>query len=589
MTLTLPRCQQMLLVALSLSLLACAGRTPDFTVADELAAKARDTAVHCDAPLNRCAIDSPLHHLDLPSNRHHLMLLEQGEASLVTRVHMIRAAREQILLQNYVINDDEVSRFLLDELVDAARRGVQVRILADAFISMPDTTLQAAIEKAHSNLELRLYNPMRDAAAMNNSQFFTAMFCCFRQLNHRMHNKVFSIDGEHAILGGRNTAGRYFDMDTRMNYLDVEVLVSGSEVTAIDASFFEYWEHGLVRPARHTRDVAASLHDSQAREVIYEGNSRHQYIIDQAEDPKWLPGQWETRGFLVDSVQYFSDPPGKALLSEPDPLRDSTQLLHNLMETAEHRVVIQSPYLVMSRRFEDVLRNLNGIEILFSSNSLGSTDAFPVYAISRRQRQRMLDDYAMRVFEMKPFPGQVELFVPRYPTLIEEKEAGIETPMLREPRSPTREMPGPRLSLHGKILIVDDHTAVVTAHNFDPRSEVYNTENGIIVHDTAFAAALNDFIELTIAPENSWESGMRESRIGVLGAINRRMAGLSRRLPTLDLWPTHATENFNQPDPEDNPLPRADRAVGEYPEVRLGRRMATSFISRMMGFTRPLM
>lgn len=586
--------RKLTMLVLAITLAGCASRSVDSGAMDQLVEQRRDTAVTCPPErTDRCAMASPLHQLAMDDRRHHLMILDQGEAALITRVHMIRAARKQIFLQNYIVNDDAASRLLLGELIQAAQRGVQVKVLADALISMPDPELQAALEVAHENFQLLIYNPLRNEAVISNRQFFAAMFCCFRQLNHRMHNKIVSIDGEHAILGGRNSAGRYFDLDTRMNYLDYEVLVSGPVVEEIDSSFMEYWQHELARPPRHTRDIASALEQQDVPAEIAPKEERFDFIRQQASDHGWLEEQWKKKGFRVEGVEYFSDPPAKTLLDTIPPQRNSTTLLYNLITSASHSVVIQSPYLVLSDDLHDALQLASPAEVIISTNSLASTDAFPVYAISRRERHRLVSDLGLNVYEMKPFPQDINEFVPRYQTLIEEKEAGLYAPLRGDTRPPTRDMPGPRLSLHGKLLLIDDHTAVVTAHNFDPRSEVYNTENGIIVYDQAFTAALREFVDQTIAPGNSWVSLEKPRKVPLLGDLNQWLARGSRRLPTLDLWPGRLAQNYQQPDTRHDSQEQAPsstlQAVGEFPEVRAGRRFFTGFLSRMFGFTKPLM
>src|SRR5690554_3086342 len=45
----------------------------------------------------------------------------------------IAAARREVLLESYIFNDDRVGREMAHQLAEAARRGVTVRVLADAF------------------------------------------------------------------------------------------------------------------------------------------------------------------------------------------------------------------------------------------------------------------------------------------------------------------------------------------------------------------------------------------------------------------------------------------------------------------------
>ncbi|MBZ2189824.1 phospholipase D family protein [Alcanivorax sp. JB21] len=579
--------------------LSACGVTPvDRAAMDVSVAQRQNAQLDCpEAHPQRCAPTSGLAGLvDDSGDTQHVITLSRGSDALAARLHMIRTARSHILLQNYIFSDDEAGMLLLAELVAAARRGVQVHVLVDALLSLPDPALQASLELAHEGFALRLYNPMREHAMVRGGDAIAALTCCFRRFNHRMHNKLFAVDGRHVILGGRNTAARYFDLDTRMNFIDFEILVSGHVVEEVERGFFRYWHHELTRSPRHTVDVAAAL-DADVAPLSVIPATRLNFALAQAMDERWLDALIRDAGFRVSDVTYFNDPPDKIHVAPQDLAEDSTGQLRALMADARHSVTLQSPYLVMSRDFERFLRQRDpAVRWRISTNSLAATDAFPVYAISRRQRQRMVARHGLEIHEIRPFPEDMTDWVPRYDALIEEKAMGLSSLMAGDPQSPVREMPGPRVSVHAKVLVIDEEIAVITSHNFDPRSEVYNTENGLIIRDGAFAAAMTALLEQMMRDENSWLHAEKPRGIPVLGSINRTLARGSRRMPTLDVWPAHMTQNYSLRAGAD-PVPPLHPAFheryepeGEFPEVVLGkRRRHTAIISRMFGFLRPLM
>lgn len=537
--------------------------------------------------------------LDVPplaGARHRAVLIEQGSDALAMRIHLIRSAREQIDMMSYIFADDDSGRLLLDELLAAARRGVKVRLMVDSLFSLDNPELLAALAQSYPAFEIRLYNAVFDRAVLGRARFAAAIFCCLRRLNHRMHHKLLAIDGRHALLGGRNVADRYFDLDTRMNFLDMEVLVSGAEVAVMIEDFERFWRHQFSRPAWHTHEVAARLIDGRASDTpeLAPGN-RAVYALAMVEDPAWLERLLADSGYFVEHLKYFSDPPG--LARQGADAAYSTASLRELMGSSRHRLTIQTPYFVLDRGFEHALESLGeGVEITVSTNSLAATDAWPVYAISRRQRYRMIEGFGLRLHEVKPFPADIERFVKRYPKLVADKAAGVESTSSGDPAPATRDMPGPRVSLHAKLVISDGERAAITSHNLDPRSLTYNTENGLLIEDAAFAHALEGYVEMLIRPRNSWVVAARQPGPPVLGHINRGLARLSRRLPTLDLWPWYLTENYELPAYGPTPSPDEEtfrfiaRPVGMSPEVVHGpRRLLTSIVSRMFGFTTPLM
>ena len=149
---------------------------------------------------------------------------------------------------------------------------------------------------------------------------------------------------------------------------------------------------------------------------------------------------------------------------------------------------------------------------------------------------------------------------------------------------------GARMGLHTKSLVVDRRIGVIGTHNFDPRSETYNTEGAVIIDDPVFAQRLADSILRDIHPQNSWTVAPR-SKPPVLSGLNYSMGKASEALPILDFWPwRYATDYEFKPGPGcPEPLPRQHpdflscyTAVGDFPEVNVGPkwllvRMLTAF------------
>lgn len=564
----------------------------------------RDTALTCPPRTrDRCADDTPLAAL-VDQDRHYVVPLEIGADALAARVHLLRSARERIEIQNYVFFADDSGRLLLDEMIAAARRGVRVRLLVDALFSLPNLEELHRLVTAHERLEVRMYNLPLGRTTLSNTALAAGVLCCFRHLNHRMHFKLVVVDDRFAILGGRNTADRYFDLDTGTSFLDFEVLVISSEARTMREIFDVYWRHRRTAPAWHGRDVARLINKDHSASQVTESersmqvrrlfDNRAVRLAEMGGDAGWQQRRLMARVMPADEIEYFWDPADR-----PNRLRRPSPASERILEAiagAADSVHLQSPYFVMSRDFRKVLKNLpEEVSVKVSTNSLASTDAFPAYAIQRRQRHMALDRLRIEIFELKPYPADRHHYVPRYAELIREKAAGIVSAAPGDLASATREAPGPRLSLHAKVLVIDDEVSLVTSHNLDPRSEHYNTENGVVVRSRAFARFLRASIERAMAPRNAWYVGPRYSEHPASRA-SRAIAGWSRRLPTLDLWPVRHTQNYQLPTGGHHvPWWHEDffdtwEPAGDMPEVtRWSRRWATDFISRMTGFLEPLM
>ncbi|MBE2291875.1 MAG: phospholipase D family protein, partial [Xanthomonadaceae bacterium] len=149
---------------------------------------------------------------------------------------------------------------------------------------------------------------------------------------------------------------------------------------------------------------------------------------------------------------------------------------------------------------------------------------------------------------------------------------------------------GPRMGLHAKSMVIDRRIGVVGTHNFDPRSETYNTEAVLVIEDPVFAQALAESIERDIAPGNSWTVAPR-GKPPLLSGLNYSLGKVLEASPVLDVWPWRYATNYEfQPGPDcPAPLSRRDPgfhrcyvSVGDFPEVSLGpksifTRMLTAF------------
>jgi hypothetical protein len=134
---------------------------------------------------------------------------------------------------------------------------------------------------------------------------------------------------------------------------------------------------------------------------------------------------------------------------------------------------------------------------------------------------------------------------------------------------------------------------VIGSHNFDPRSDDYNTESGFIIYDAEVAARVSAAIERDTAPGNAWTIAKRR-RGGLLGRVNNAIADLSTSLPLFDLWPFRYASSFElapgcAPSRPGTPEFYACHVdVGDFPEVDLPlktiyTRIVTAFGAGLVG------
>ena len=584
-----------LLALLSLAA-GCALDPQHARLATATAAAASDQELDCPAErADRCALASPYHDLAAQALAHstsaepmlYVNLLERGADALLLRVHLIRSAQRSIVVQTFIFRDDDAGSLILDELVKAARRGVQVRIIADQLFSLEDTHFLAALARAHANFELRLYNPGFHKASTQSLEFAAGMLCCFLHFNQRMHDKMLLVDDAIGIVGGRNYENRYYDWDDEFDYRDRDVLAVGPVGARMRATFDTFWNDPHTVPLTHLRDVshdilAGGIRAPRYAAHAYRNPARVEALSQKASDADFIRSEFASQAMRVGRIDYFADAPGKPAQHAPFGARESTHQLVALLRAAREEIVLQTPYLVLSKNARALFAELHARtpspRVVVSTNSLAATDAFYVYALSYKYKRRYLK-LGFEIHEFKPFPDEAADVISDYATLGRADLPPVHAHVrARYTRAPLKRE-GVRLGLHAKSFVIDGAVAVIGSHNFDPRSEEYNTETGFIIYDRDFAARLRESILHDTAPENAWTIA-RRVRAPLFGRLSNALANISVALPIFDLWPfRYATSYEFDPDGKDGctPAPRPGATnfqtcyvdVGDFPEVDL--------------------
>jgi len=567
--------------------------------AADIAADLQQTTLACA----HCAVGSPLLALGdaaraesapgLP--RHELVLLDTGQDALLARVHLIRAARTSVDLQTFHFARDEAGRVVLDALKDAALRGVRVRLMLDPLSGLPDPAVQAQLAAFHRNFEVRLYNPLFRKSKLNPLEFAGGIFFHFRELNSRMHNKLMVVDGKVAIIGGRNIEDEYFDWNPDYDYRDRDLFVAGPVVADMTANFEGFWYDPRSIPAAQLEDVAPLLLRGNGPTPVAEAprSVRVQGMLDAAGDGEAVAGRLAPYRFSVGRVAFFGDLPIKHAQGAQSRTAASDALLKTLA-ASQSEILLQTPYLVMSRPARRLFRDLykrTQRKVTVSTNSLAATDAFPVYAMSHKYKRLYLRELGFRIYEYKPFPADMPIDVRAVPGAAERLEtsdvADFNPSGYRQGPVPLKRA-GVRIGLHSKSMVVDEKIGIVGSHNFDPRSNDYNTESLVMVHDEAFARALAASIRRDIAPGNSWVIAARP-KLPVIAQLNYNLGKASEKLPIFDVWPwPYATSYELNPGcasvpPEDPGFSACYHDVGDFPEVNLSLKMIYTRIITVFG------
>jgi putative cardiolipin synthase len=380
-------------------------------------------------------------------------------------------------VQYFVSQSDASGHLLADRVLQAADRGVKVRILMDDF-GVAGRGGDVLKLDAHPGIEVRLFNPWstRGTRFETATEFLTRAYV----LNRRMHNKTFIADGRFAVLGGRNIGDRYFGIYKPFVQDDLDVMVAGPMARDVALTFDAYWnsEHSFPvelferdkRPRNPLEVTRRELEDSIARNAAL----LTAFTLE--------PSDWS--GYLEELVTTFAPARSELLWESPDILDGARPRLYDAFKafvaSARSEVMISSPYFIPDAEFLELLRELvaKGVRVVVVTNSLATNNHVVAHTGYRRWRRDVLAA-GVELYELRADAAALALYV---------------TP----PTNSTR------LSLHSKAVVVDGERAFVGSPNVDPRSMVLNTESGVVGNGTEFAARVGALIARDIAPANAW-------------------------------------------------------------------------------------
>ena len=154
-------------------------------------------------------------------------LLKNGDEIFPAMTKAIREAQKTVNLETYIFQPDEAGRQFADAMVEAAGRGVEVRLLIDAWGSKLGD-LQERLEKA--GVKWREYRPLR-------------LFTIYK-VGKRTHRKILVVDGKIAFTGGLGISKQWLgNARNPKEWRDTQVRVTGPAVDQMQSVFAEDWTY----------------------------------------------------------------------------------------------------------------------------------------------------------------------------------------------------------------------------------------------------------------------------------------------------------------------------------------------------------
>jgi cardiolipin synthase len=169
-----------------------------------------------------------------------VVLLEDGTATFRALLTAIRDARDNINMETYTIEDDEVGNRFADALIEKQAQGVQVNLIYDGVgsINAPKEFFERLTD---SGINVLQYNPINPLTAKKGWD-----------VNQRDHRKLLIVDGQSAFLGGINISSVYSGgsfsqrssagLEKKAPWRDTHMQVNGPVVGEFQKLFLATWE-----------------------------------------------------------------------------------------------------------------------------------------------------------------------------------------------------------------------------------------------------------------------------------------------------------------------------------------------------------
>ena len=462
------RIKNLLVIALAASLLGCATVDFDYPKEQSLALDPAETA---DTVLGRALSGVADGHAEGESG---FFPIADGIEALSARLLMAERAERSIDAQYYLLKNGITGRAFVLSLLEAADRGVRVRLLLDDMFTSGYDAGMAGLD-SHPNVQIRIFNPFanRSARVWNGITNFS-------RINRRMHNKSFTADNQITLIGGRNIADEYFGAREDAKFGDLDVLGVGPIVQEVSTMFDTYWNHERAAPiesfAKMPEDPAAELVrlraalEKSAQEI---STTKYAAAVDDT-----ILEYVETDNSVFHWASYTMavDSPDKNIKSKAGTADSIVTPLIESLQSAEREILIISPYFVPRKSGIEALTELQqrGVNVTIVTNSLAANNQASVHGGYAPSRKPLLKA-GVRIIEVRA-------------------DADISG-------SEFMAASGAKATLHTKAFAVDRKEAFIGSFNFDPRSANINTELGVIIRSPAIAEELVATVEMKAATQ----------------------------------------------------------------------------------------
>jgi len=282
--------------------------------------------------------------------------LSSGESSLEAMLEDLRAAKDFIFLEFFIIDEGYMWGRVLKVLEDKVREGVEVRVMYDGTCALFRLPYHYPDMLEKLGIRCKMFSPIRPVISAH--------------YNNRDHRKILVIDGRVAYTGGVNLADEYVNIGSRFgHWKDVSLRLEGEAVRSFTLMFLQMWN------------------------VNETGDRYARYLDPPAAGPVAAPG-W---------VLPYGDSP-------VDNERVGELVYTDILSRAQRYVHIMTPYLILDTEMLAALKFAakRGVEVCVLLPHI--PDKRYAFALAKTHYAELLQA-GVRIFEYTPGFVHAKVFV----------------------------------------------------------------------------------------------------------------------------------------------------------------------------------
>jgi putative cardiolipin synthase len=363
-----------------------------------------------------------------------LTLLEDPAASAEYKIELIKNAKHHINILTFFWDNSSIPERMAIELSNANARGVEVRILTTLI-----PTLSTDI----------LGRGRKDLKAQSDAVFSYLSLApgSHLSLTNNLHEKIFIVDGEKAIIGGRNIS------NSSLKGKDMEVQLEGPVVNQVQDHFKKMFDFVTELQIKS---------DCTIEDIIEECSAKYSKAIFSKDDKKYFPDQKnyddgvDARILSHEAIihQYENN------MDEKDRLLQEDDILDTVINFKFKKLRAYNYFVIPTDRWKNFIENN-----LAAGNSI---------------------DMITNSLESAKFSSNWG-YIYSIPTALDLVQKGLGLYQWQRNQKLNY--------VHEKVLIFDDDHVIIGSHNFGTGSTAVSNEIAVEIKSKAIAARLIEVFE----------------------------------------------------------------------------------------------